>query len=276
MAYLTKANVGLIRELEGKVTDVLKSFAYEEILADGILEITEVLYPFRCYKKGKCEISALMLGENSYVADCEIMAIAINSMLACEMENFTLKLGHGKLSCNVSGSVSALENADLDCDEADDILSICDLLDGYGLADFLSVDLNQGKDFDGVYFTCFSGEKRIMTGGRKGTNLELNIDLKALSEIKTGNTELKDPVPVVLVASDFSETAYKVAFGMRRQGLKVEGYVSGGSMTDAEEYCNLKGIPTMVWAGEEKVVMKNIRTSETAETTIEKLLGTDK
>ena len=43
-----------------------------------------------------------------------------------------------------------------------------------------------------------------------------------------------------------------------------------------EEYCNLKGIPTMVWAGEEKVVMKNIRTSETAETTIEKLLGTDK
>ncbi len=47
-------------------------------------------------------------------------------------------------------------------------------------------------------------------------------------------------------------------------------------MYEAEEYCNLKGIPTLVWAGDNKVVMKNIQSGETAETTLDRLLGTAK
>ncbi|MBQ7039359.1 MAG: hypothetical protein IJN39_02220, partial [Clostridia bacterium] len=152
-------------------------------------------------------------------------------------------------------------------------LAVSDLLDGYGLLKFISVDLSQKSDADGVCFVGVAGGKQLLKGGRRGASVVLEFNLGEITEHKLSGKEFKDPVSVVLVASDIPDTAYQVAFGLRRQGLRAEGYVSMGSMTDAEEYCALKGIPTLIFAGDEKVTMKNIETGETADTTLEKLLG---
>lgn len=271
MEYLTKANTALMRELEHKIIDVLKSFAYDEVVGE---QPKKEIYPDRFYNRENSHIKVVLEGETALTADAEIASVAINSMLACEIDEFDLKVGHAKISMDVKGEMSVLEELGEESEETDDTLAVLDLLDGYGLLKFTSVDLSLkhgGKD--GVCFKCFASERELLSGGRNGSSVTLNFNLKEITEFKLGGKEFKDPVSVVLVASDIPDTAYQVAFGLRRQGLRAEGYVSGGSMTDAEEYCALKGIPTLIWAGDETVTMKNIETGESAETTLEKLLG---
>lgn len=262
MNYKTKADTALCKELTIKLCDVLESFTYEEIELVGEAKPNEVLYPFRYYTKDKGTLTAVIEGEKGSLADVELMAVAINMLLALEIESFELKVGHALARDNGEES-----------DAMDMIDAVCDMLDGYGLSDYIKPDATLKLGFDGLCFAGFVGDKKLMEGGRNGETVHLSINVDALSEYKKGNVELKDPVPVVLVASDFPELSYQVAFGLRRQGLKTEGYVSGGSMTEAEEYCLLKGIPTLIWATEQTVVMKNVQTGETAETTLEKLLN---
>lgn len=262
MNYKTKANTALCKELALKLCDVLESFTYEEIeLTDGIKPV-DVLYPFRYYTKDKGTLTAVIEGEKGSLADVELMAVAINMLLALEVEGFELKIGHAL----------AKEN-DEESEAMDMVDSACDMLDGYGLSDYIKPDTTLKLNFDGLYFAGFEDEKKLVEGGRKGNSVYIVVSIDALAELKKGNVELKEPVPVVLVASDFPELSYHVAFGLRRQGLKTEGYVSNGSMYEAEEYCSLKGIPTLIWATEKTVIMKNIQSGETAETTLEKLLG---
>ncbi len=262
MNYKTKANTALCKELTLKLCDVLESFTYEEIeLSDG-MKPNDVLYPFRYYTKDKRTLTAVIEGEKGSLADVELMAVAINMLLAMEIEGFELKIGHREAKKN-----------DEESDAMDMIDAVCDMLDGYGLSDYIKPDATLELDFDELCFAGFVGDKKLIEGGRKENSVYLVVNVDAIAEYKKGNIELKEPVPVVLVASDFPELSYQVAFGLRRQGLKTEGYVSGGSMTEAEEYCLLKGIPTLIWATEQTVVMKNVQTGETAETTLEKLLN---
>ncbi|MBQ7039480.1 MAG: hypothetical protein IJN39_02825, partial [Clostridia bacterium] len=106
MKYLSKANTALMRELEQKIIDVLKSFAYDEVV--GVQSEKEI-YPDRFYTRDGLTLTATLEGEASLVADAEIAAVAINSILACEVEEFDLKLGHGKVNMEVSGEMSVLE-----------------------------------------------------------------------------------------------------------------------------------------------------------------------
>lgn len=271
MKYLTKANTALMRELEQKIIDVLKSFAYDEVVGN---QPEKEIYPERFFEREKLALTATLEGEIALCADAEIAAVAINSMLAAEIEEFDLKIGHGNVKMDIKGEMSVLEELDEETEETDDVLAVLDLLDGYGLLKFTSVDLSMNhENKDGVSFKCFVGEKELLSGGRNGSSVTITFNLGEITEYKLGGKEFKDPVSVVLVASDIPDIAYQVAFGLRRQGLRAEGYISGGSMTDAEEYCALKGIPTLVFAGDETVTMKNIETGESAETTLEKLLG---
>lgn len=260
MNYKTKADTALKNEMYSIVTDVLNSFTYEEVeLLEGQQPIDE-LKPFRYFVRENGKLTAVIDGEKNNLADVEVMAAAINIMLALEVDGFELKVGHGKAN-----------SLDEENDYLDMVDAVCDMLDGYGLSDYVKPDAAGNSKYHDLYFCCVSKDKELLDGGRKDDKVELNIDMDLLKEFKKGNAELKDPVPVVLVASDFPELSYQVAFGLRRQGLKTEGYVSGGSMTEAEEYCLLKGIPTLIWATEQTVVMKNVQTGETAETTLEKL-----
>ena len=271
MKYLTKANTALMRELEQKIIDVLKSFAYDEVVGN---QPEKEIFPERYFERDKLSLTATIEGEIALCADAEIATVVINSMLASEIDEFDLKMGHASVNMDVKGEMSVLEELDEDSDETDDVLAVLDLLDGYGLLKFTSVDLSlKHENEDGVSFKCFAGEKELAHGGRKGSLFTVTFNLAEITEYKLSGKEFKDPVSVVLVASDIPDTAYQVAFGLRRQGLRAEGYISGGSMTDAEEYCALKGIPTLIWAGDETVTMKNIETGESAETTLEKLLG---
>ncbi len=262
MNYKSKANTALCKELTLKLCDVLESFTYEEIELDGETKPNDVLYPFRYYTKDKGTLIAVIEGEKGSLADVELMAVAINMLLAMEIEGFELKIGHSEVKEN-----------DEESEAMDMIDAVCDMLDGYGLSDYIKPDTTLKLDFNELCFAGFAGDKKLIEGGRKENSVYLVTNIDAIAEHKKGNVELKEPVPVVLVASDFPELSYQVAFGLRRQGLKTEGYVSGGSMTEAEEYCLLKGIPTLIWATDKTVVMKNIQSGETAETTLEKLLG---
>ena len=273
MAYLTKANTALLRELEQKIIDVLSSFAYDEIISAKEIPLDEIICPYRFYERENFTLKAVFKGDATLCAEAEIIAVAINSLLGIEAEEIDVKIGHGKLDMSVSGEISVLENLDEENEYTEDVLAVCDLLDGYGLSKLISADLTKKEGCDGVCFVGYAGKTKLLSGGRCGTDIVLKIDLKAILDYKLNGTELKEKTPVVLVASDMAETAYEVAFGLRRQGLKTEGYVLGFNMYDAEEYCVLKGIPTLIFAGEEKVIMKNVQTGETAETTLEKLLG---
>ncbi|MBR4029998.1 MAG: hypothetical protein IKJ06_01200 [Clostridia bacterium] len=262
MSYKTKADTALKNEMYSIISDVLNSFTYEEVeLLGGELPKDE-LKPFRYFVRENGRLTAVLDGEKNNLADVELMAVAVNMMLALEIDGFELKVGHGKAS-----------SLDEESDALDMIDCVCDMLDGYGLSDYVKADATGNSKYEDLQFFCISKDKILLDGGRKDDKVELNIDMDLLTEFKKGNVELKDPVPVVLVASDFPELSYQVAFGLRRQGLKTEGYVSGGSMTEAEEYCLLKGISTLIWATEQTVVMKNVQTGETAETTLEKLLN---
>lgn len=280
MAYLSKANTMLKRELESKITGVLESFTYDEIVSDSGAPQEDVLYPFRYYTKSDTCITACLLGEKNLAADAEIMAAAVNALLGAEIDDFVMKIGNSALQKTypVCGAPSLIDEMDEESDALFDVSAVCDLLSGYGIAEqYITVDLTEKEEkASGIFFRCTVGEKVLCCGYRSGADVVLQMDMLSILDHKKGGKDLKEPVPVVLVASDMPDTAYQVAFGLRRQGLKTEGFISGGSMYEAEEYCNLKGIPTLVWAGDNKVVMKNIQSGETAETTLDRLLGTAK
>lgn len=273
MNGLTKANTILKNELTNKITDVLHSFAYDEVAGDVKTALADCLPPVRYYTKGTFLLTAVLDGESNLLADAEMAAMAINAMLGMEIEHPDIRLNHGKLNFDIKGELSALDAVEEDSDDLDDLYALADLLDGYDLASFVSVDLTAPVEGDSIAFSGYAGDTKLISYERKGKTATMVFDLLSAVTFKLGNKELKDPIPVVLVASDMADNAYKVVFGLRQQGLKAEGYVSGGSMYAAEEYCDLKGIPTLLWVTETKVIMKNIQSGETAETTLDKLLG---
>ena len=64
-----------------------------------------------------------------------------------------------------------------------------------------------------------------------------------------------------------------VLFALLFQFLKVEDYVSGASMIEAIEYGEEKGITIVIWVNEETAIMRNLKTGEMSETSLDKLLN---
>ena len=113
------------------------------------------------------------------------------------------------------------------------------------------------------------GKSAPATGVAIGINRIVNL-------LYTGEEPETAMLPVAVVGSLEPSKSYKVSFGLRAQGLKIEDFVSGVTYAEMLEYAEQKGIAIAIWADENIVTMKNVRTGETSETTLEKLLGEQK
>ncbi|MBQ2897022.1 MAG: ATP phosphoribosyltransferase regulatory subunit [Clostridia bacterium] len=185
-------------------------------------------------------------------------------------------------------------NMDILGEESKNALSnikrIYKLLCEYDMEKYISVDLGIA-DFE-EYYTgmIFKGtvnkteDFAVCAGGRCnslakdfGRNIPLvggYLEISKITELIYSDSDTDSKlIPLAVVASDIPKLAYKVSFGLRAQGLKVEDYVSGASMIDAIEYGEEKGITIVIWVNEETAIMRNLKTGEMSETSLDKLLN---
>jgi len=170
------------------------------------------------------------------------------------------------------------------------IKRIYKLLCEYDMEKYISVDLSlsdfaeyyTGLIFKGTVnktedFTILSGGRCDMLCKEFGRNIPLvggYLEISKITELLYSDSDTDSKLlPIAVVASDIPKLAYKVSFGLRAQGLKVEDFVSGASMTEAIEYGEEKGITIAIWVNEETAVMRNLKTGEMSETSLDKLLN---
>jgi len=148
------------------------------------------------------------------------------------------------------------------------------VLKSYGYGKYLAPG---NLDYDGFVGEIGENGKEIFSGVCKSINAKpciySKIKADTLIDLLSDNAEPESKLlPVALVASDEPALSFSVALGLRSQGLKVEEYISGGSMIEAEEYADIKGITILLWVSGNTVMMKNLKSGERSETTVDKLL----
>ena len=163
---------------------------------------------------------------------------------------------------------------------------ICD----YDMEKYVSVDLSIADYPDYYTGMIFKGtvnkteDFAVCSGGRcdnlckeYGRNIKMVsgfLETSKITELVYSDSDTDSKlIPLALIASDIPKLAYKVSFGLRAQGLKVEDFVSGASMIEAIEYGEEKGITIVIWVNEETAIMRNLKTGEMSETSLDKLLG---
>ncbi len=263
----------LYRKIEDTITKVVESYTFGEIMTDAKdclvkecikavkQDLTDEIFPVRLLNKCKKErLVAVIAGEESIRADAEILSLSINSLIAAGIKEFKITLSHkGK--------------------DDDKVEELFEILESYGLSDFIDVDFDyEGTALSNSFvFECKYDDKVILRGGKGFDGFAFSyvsfmpVELTEIifnSKIK----ELSD-LPVAVVASTSPADSYKIAFGLRAQGLNVREYLKTTSMVDAIEYTEALGSTIIIWVARDKIVMKNIKTGEMSETTAEKLLG---
>ncbi|MBO5453370.1 MAG: hypothetical protein J6A69_05325 [Clostridia bacterium] len=260
-----KSSCSLLRSIEQCVKGVMESYAYNEVIhtygndtdnavCDIILsEITDEILPVRIYSSminNSVMVSAIC-GSDSSKAAAEQVALMINAVLGNGIEKISVKLGNTEKWDNVK-----------------------EHLDSYGYTKYLDGDAKLG--FDG-FMGVSENEKLIFEGfavelsGKKCLYSKIHMDV--LMDLLSHNAQPESKLlPVALVASDESSLSFSVALGLRSQGLKIEEYTGTGSMIEAEEYAELKGITILLWISGNTVMMKNLKNGERSETTVDKLL----
>ena len=170
------------------------------------------------------------------------------------------------------------------------IKRIYKLLCDYDMEKYISVDLSvsdfpeyyTGMVFKGTvnktedFTVCGGGRSNTLCKefGRNIPTVGGYLETSKITELVYSDSETDSKLlPIAVVASDIPKFAYKVSFGLRAQGLKVEDYVSGASMAEAIEYGEEKGITIVIWVNEETAVMRNLKTGEMSETSLDKLLN---
>ena len=158
------------------------------------------------------------------------------------------------------------------------------------LEKYISVDLSIAdfpEYYTGMVFkgTVNKTENFVVCSGGRCDNLCKNygrnikmvagfLETSKITELVYSDSDTDSKlIPLALVASDIPQLAYKVSFGLRAQGLKVEDFVSGASMIEAIEYGEEKGITIVIWVNEETAIMRNLKTGEMSETSLDKLLN---
>jgi len=164
------------------------------------------------------------------------------------------------------------------------------LLCDYDMEKYISVDLSvadfpeyyTGMVFKGTInktedFTVCAGGRCDLLCKKYGRNIPMvtgYLETSKITELVHSDSDTDSKLlPIAVVASDIPKLAYKVSFGLRAQGLKVEDYVSGASMIEAIEYGEEKGITIVIWVNEETAIMRNLKTGEMSETSLDKLLN---
>ena len=185
-------------------------------------------------------------------------------------------------------------NMDILGEQSENALSnikrIYKLLCDYDMEKYISVDLGLADYPDYYTGMVFKGvvnqteDFAVCSGGRcdnlckeYGRNIKFVcgfLETSKITELVYSDSDTDSKlIPLALVASDIPKLAYKVSFGLRAQGLKVEDFVSGASMIEAIEYGEEKGITIVIWVNEETAIMRNLKTGEMSETSLDKLLN---
>ena len=263
----------LYRKIEDTITKVIESYTFGEIMTDAKdclvkecitavkTELCDEIFPVRLYNKSKKErIVACTVGEDNIRADAEMLSLTVNALLAVGIKEFKIILSHK--------------------DKNDDAVEeLFEILESFGISDFIDVDFDlDGSTLANSYvYECKLQDKVIARGGKGFDKTPFSFvsfmpieitDILFNSKI----SELSD-LPLAVVASTTPSESYKIAFGLRAQGLNVREYLKTTSMVDAIEYTEALGSTIIIWVAEDKIVMKNIKTGEMSETTAEKLLG---
>ncbi len=255
----------LVHSIQQCVTGVISSYAYSEVMhpygedtdiaIEKIIasEIVDEILPVRIYSSllNNSVIFSALCGDGGIKPLAEQIALMINCMLGLNFE---------KITVNTGSSEKYLEAAEL--------------LKSYGYGKFLAVG---AIDYDGFEGVIGKNAKVVFSGICKSVNNKAciisKINTQELLDLLSVNAEPESKMlPVALVASDEPSLSFSVALGLRSQGLKVEEYIAGGSMIEAEEYAELKGITILLWASGNTVMMKNLKSGERSETTVDKLL----
>ena len=263
----------LYRKIEDTISKVIESYTFGEIVTEGKdclvkeclnaikTELSDEIFPIRLYNKSKKErIIACTAGEEGIRCDAEILSVAINSILATGIKEFKITLSHKEQN-----------------DDA--VEELFEIIESYGLSDFVDVNFDyQGTDLANSFvFECVYEGKTILRGGRGFDKMHfafVSFMPEEITEI-IFNSKIKEltDLPVAVVASASPADSYKIAFGLRAQGLNVREYLKTTSMVDAIEYTEALGSTIVIWVAEDKIVMKNIKTGEMSETTADNLLG---
>lgn len=194
----------------------------------------------------------------------------------------------GDLSVVDKADVSGLNKVSKDA--LDNIRSIYKLLESFGFKDVISIDLGMLQSIDyytGSIFKCYThgvgfpvcagGRYNNLVGkfGREmsavGVAFGINRILSALREI--GYEQESEAIPVVFAKSGCDKEAYDFVNALRVNGFCCELYIGGYDKEKAEEYAKKIGSPYIFEVGnEDRLVVKNLNTGETAETTAEDFL----
>lgn len=234
----------------------------------------------------EAELKSLIAENNAE----KIKAFANKNGADSEVEAFILSIPTLFGDLNIYDEI----NMDILGTEAENALAnikrIYKLLCDYDLEKYISVDLSIAdfpEYYTGMVFkgTVNKTENFVVCSGGRCDNLCKNygrnikmvagfLETSKITELVYSDSDTDSKlIPLALVASDIPQLAYKVSFGLRAQGLKVEDFVSGASMIEAIEYGEEKGITIVIWVNEETAIMRNLKTGEMSETSLDKLLN---
>lgn len=169
--------------------------------------------------------------------------------------------------------------------------SIINILDDYGLSKYVSVDLGMVQSLNYYSGTIFRGFTYgvgfpILSGGRydrlvekfgksspaTGFSMGINMVMMALDRQKI---EFEKPRVDTLVccSEEGRKTAFRICETLRKQGLVVEMDINGGDFEAARNYAGLKGIGGILKVlDDENIEVHNLEKDEVSKVTISELL----
>lgn len=169
----------------------------------------------------------------------------------------------------------------------DNLVEIYEILQDYGVQDYISIDLGMVKNFTyytGVVFKGFTHHVGfpICGGGRydnlvaqfgrdiPGAGVAIWVD-RVLAALQRSGAALESPAPdtVVSYAPGCRALAFQVADEFRRQGMQVDLYLGDG---DAAAYAKEKGVGGMAYVRDNSHVdVTNFQTGEVSTLDMDKI-----
>lgn len=178
-------------------------------------------------------------------------------------------------------SLEALEN----------VRQVLEILEDYGLSQYVSVDLGmlKGLNYDtGILFRGFTYGVGfpILTGGRydrlvesfgrecpaTGFSLGINLIMMALQRQKVA-IEKPSVDSLICYAGVGRKTAFELCGVLRKQGLVVEMDISSAGVDAVKEYARKKGIGGVLYvSGQDTIEIHDLHTQEVKKTSVRELL----
>ena len=194
-------------------------------------------------------------------------------------------------STEVIDRVEALALNKRSLDALENIRQVLNILDDYGLSQYVSVDLGmlRGLNYDtGIIFRGFTYGIGfpILTGGRydrlveefgrqcpaTGFSLGVSMIMMALQRQKA-DIEKPGIDSIVCYSGKGRKTAFELCDELRRQGLFIELELAGSGVDAVKKYAAEKNIGGVINVSEEEVIeVHNVGTGDVNRTTISELI----